>query len=479
MLIEPRRSALIPGFAAVKHAALEAGALGASISGAGPERVRVVRRRCRSRHRDARARCARHSPASGFDSDAWISPVAGPAGRGHRMRYLSTRGGTLPEPLGVALAAGLAPDGGLFVPEALPLFRTDAFSGRETLPTLAAGLLDPFFRRRRAGAMQLPAISAESLDIPVPCARSRREAGCSSSFMVRPPHSRISARAFSLRALRALPPPGRASAHGAGRDFGRHRCRRRSGVSPACRISRRHSVSRRPRLAAPGTSARLLRRQRACAARRRARSTTARRWSSARSAIPAQARAAADIGQQHQPRSSAAADHLLRSCGARALARAWTAPQFRDSDRQSWQCTRLRLRARDRPPDRRHRARDQREPRAAGLFRRRRLHHRGRASRRSPTRWTSARRAISSDCAGSTRTTLRCARRISRRKPSTTTKSATEIRTSQQPLRTLVCPHTATATRVLARLRARGDTRDYRRRRDRASGQVRARSSSR
>jgi len=36
VLVEPRRAPLIPGFAAVKQAALDAGALGASISGAGP-----------------------------------------------------------------------------------------------------------------------------------------------------------------------------------------------------------------------------------------------------------------------------------------------------------------------------------------------------------------------------------------------------------------------------------------------------------
>ncbi len=36
VLVEPHRAALIPGFAAVKQAALNAGALGASISGAGP-----------------------------------------------------------------------------------------------------------------------------------------------------------------------------------------------------------------------------------------------------------------------------------------------------------------------------------------------------------------------------------------------------------------------------------------------------------
>jgi len=83
------------------------------------------------------------------------------------MRYLSTRGGTLPEPFSVALAAGMAPDGGLFVPEALPLFRTDAFSGRETLPTLAAGLLAPFFVSDVL-APALPVICAESLDVPLP-----------------------------------------------------------------------------------------------------------------------------------------------------------------------------------------------------------------------------------------------------------------------------------------------------------------------
>lgn len=36
VMVEPRRAALIPGFAGVKRAALENGALGASISGAGP-----------------------------------------------------------------------------------------------------------------------------------------------------------------------------------------------------------------------------------------------------------------------------------------------------------------------------------------------------------------------------------------------------------------------------------------------------------
>jgi threonine synthase len=83
------------------------------------------------------------------------------------MRYLSTRGGTRPVNLGVALAGGLAPDGGLYVPEGLPLFRADAFSGREPLSTLAAGLLEPFFNGDALLA-HLPTICAEALDIEAP-----------------------------------------------------------------------------------------------------------------------------------------------------------------------------------------------------------------------------------------------------------------------------------------------------------------------
>lgn len=83
------------------------------------------------------------------------------------MRYLSTRGGTRPIGLGAALAVGLADDGGLYVPEALPLFRADAFSGREGLATVATALLQPF-AAGDALAVDLPVICAESLDIPAP-----------------------------------------------------------------------------------------------------------------------------------------------------------------------------------------------------------------------------------------------------------------------------------------------------------------------
>jgi homoserine kinase len=77
VLVEPRRAPLIGGFAAVKQAALEAGALGASISGAGPS----VFAWCADEAAAAAAAAGMRTAfaAAGFGSDAWVSPVAGPA----------------------------------------------------------------------------------------------------------------------------------------------------------------------------------------------------------------------------------------------------------------------------------------------------------------------------------------------------------------------------------------------------------------
>ncbi|MBX3700772.1 MAG: homoserine kinase [Dokdonella sp.] len=77
VLVEPRRAPLIAGFASVKAAALAAGALGASISGAGPSVFAwcdgaAAAQRCAQAMRDAFAE-------AGLDSDCWLSPVAGPA----------------------------------------------------------------------------------------------------------------------------------------------------------------------------------------------------------------------------------------------------------------------------------------------------------------------------------------------------------------------------------------------------------------
>lgn len=76
VLVEPRRAALIPGFAAVKQAALDAGALGASISGAGPTVFGWFDSRTQAASGGAAMQAAFRS--AGLDSRAYVSPVNGP-----------------------------------------------------------------------------------------------------------------------------------------------------------------------------------------------------------------------------------------------------------------------------------------------------------------------------------------------------------------------------------------------------------------
>ncbi len=77
LLVEPRRAPLIAGFAEVKRAALEAGAMGASISGAGPS----VFAWCEDAATAQVAGDAMSAAfaAAGFDSDLHLTPIGGPA----------------------------------------------------------------------------------------------------------------------------------------------------------------------------------------------------------------------------------------------------------------------------------------------------------------------------------------------------------------------------------------------------------------
>lgn len=83
--------------------------------------------------------------------------------------YLSTRGGGPPATLAEALRRGLAPDGGLYVPEAIPTMTDGAFAalrGR-SFPSVATALLAPL----TAGTFDEPALErllASALDFPVP-----------------------------------------------------------------------------------------------------------------------------------------------------------------------------------------------------------------------------------------------------------------------------------------------------------------------
>jgi threonine synthase len=81
------------------------------------------------------------------------------------MRYVSTRGRAAPVSLSSAIAAGLAPDGGLFVPEAMP--RVGKLAAGGYLAGTAAAMLAPFFEGD-ALAGDLEAICAEAFAHPAP-----------------------------------------------------------------------------------------------------------------------------------------------------------------------------------------------------------------------------------------------------------------------------------------------------------------------
>jgi len=79
VLVEPRRAPLIAGFTDVKQAALDAGAMGASISGAGPS----VFAWCESLPVAQRAGDAMRAAFAAHDlpSDLLLTPIAGPAAK--------------------------------------------------------------------------------------------------------------------------------------------------------------------------------------------------------------------------------------------------------------------------------------------------------------------------------------------------------------------------------------------------------------
>lgn len=83
------------------------------------------------------------------------------------LRYLSTRGAAPAATLSEAIAAGLAPDGGLYVPERLPALLIEQFDPEGSLADTATTLLAPFFAGD-ALASELSAICAEALTFPTP-----------------------------------------------------------------------------------------------------------------------------------------------------------------------------------------------------------------------------------------------------------------------------------------------------------------------
>ncbi len=83
------------------------------------------------------------------------------------MKFVSTHGDSPATTLSAAIAAGLAPDGGLYVPATPPRLSPDDFSGCDSLAQVASRLLVPFFAGD-ALARELDAICAETFTFDAP-----------------------------------------------------------------------------------------------------------------------------------------------------------------------------------------------------------------------------------------------------------------------------------------------------------------------
>jgi threonine synthase len=83
------------------------------------------------------------------------------------MKFASSRGGSPPVSVSQALAQGLAPDGGLYVPTVMPTVDAQAFPNALSIPQIARRSLDGFF----AGdglREELAAIADAALNFPAP-----------------------------------------------------------------------------------------------------------------------------------------------------------------------------------------------------------------------------------------------------------------------------------------------------------------------
>ncbi|HEX7116724.1 MAG TPA: threonine synthase [Steroidobacter sp.] len=83
------------------------------------------------------------------------------------MYYTSTRNADHRVRLGAAIAQGIAPDGGLYIPERFPHFTPVGLDGDTALPAIGARLLAPFAEGDPL-AEELPAICKEAFNFPAP-----------------------------------------------------------------------------------------------------------------------------------------------------------------------------------------------------------------------------------------------------------------------------------------------------------------------
>ncbi|MDP9423878.1 MAG: threonine synthase [Pseudomonadota bacterium] len=83
------------------------------------------------------------------------------------MRFVSTRGSSAADSIGEAMLRGAAPDGGLYMPEAIPVSDWRQLEPNAPLADFAARFLQPFFAGDEL-EHQLAAICAEAFDFPAP-----------------------------------------------------------------------------------------------------------------------------------------------------------------------------------------------------------------------------------------------------------------------------------------------------------------------
>src|SRR3989337_1969888 len=83
------------------------------------------------------------------------------------MHYISTRDSAHQVSLSQAIARGIAPDGGLYVPGDFPHFATRQFDGESELPEIGERLLGPFAEGDPLAA-ELGDICREAFNFPAP-----------------------------------------------------------------------------------------------------------------------------------------------------------------------------------------------------------------------------------------------------------------------------------------------------------------------
>ena len=84
------------------------------------------------------------------------------------MHYISTRNPQHRVLLGEAIAQGIAPDGGLFVPESFPHFVPHQFAGEAGLVEIAQHLIAPFAADDKLLSAELGSICRSAFDFPAP-----------------------------------------------------------------------------------------------------------------------------------------------------------------------------------------------------------------------------------------------------------------------------------------------------------------------